>query len=183
MGVGQHLSPLAIGLRLLFVNGVTALANPIVGRLLTRWRPVAVLAVGLALGAVAMFLLTGLQIDTSIGDVAWRFAVFGVANAFMLSAVAVAAIHAVPYRLAGMAAAGNTALRQYGAALGPAVLGAILSRRMDGGASMPSAMHSAVILNAGLLLLVAVVCIVTAVVAPRNAGRRTGAFRETPQQQ
>ena len=35
--------------------------------------------------------------------------------AFMLSAVAVAVIHAVPHRLAGMAAAANTALRQYGA--------------------------------------------------------------------
>jgi predicted MFS family arabinose efflux permease len=160
-GAGQHLSPLAIGVRLLFINGVTAVANPLVGRLLTRWPPIALLAVGLALGSVAMFLLTGMQADTSIGAAAWRLATLGVADAFMLSAVAVAAIHAVPHRLAGMAAAGNTALRQYGGALGPAVLGVILTSRMAGGASMSSAVHTTLIINGVLLVIAAIVCAMT----------------------
>ncbi len=73
-----------------------------------------------------MVLLTGLQDETGFGPTIWRLAVLGVADALMLSAVAVAAIDAVPHRLAGMAAAANTALRQYGGALGPAVLGVIL---------------------------------------------------------
>jgi predicted MFS family arabinose efflux permease len=162
-GAGQHLSPLGIGVRLLFINGVTALANPLVGRLLARWQPIAVLAAGLALG---MFLLTGLGTDTSIGAAAWRLAVLGVADAFMLSAVAVAAIHAVPHRLAGMASAANTALRQYGGTLGPAVLGVILTSRMAGGASMSSAMHTALLVNAALLLVAAAVCAVTLRRAP-----------------
>ena len=37
------------------------------------------------------------------------------------------AVSAVPYQLAGMAAAGNNAFRQVGGALGPAVLGALLT--------------------------------------------------------
>ncbi|MEV0804250.1 MFS transporter [Kribbella sp. NPDC050281] len=160
-GAGQHLSPLAIGVRLLFINGVTAVANPLVGRLLTRWPPLALLAVGLALGSVAMFVLTGMQADTSIGAAAWRLATLGVADAFMLSAVAVAAINAVPHRLAGMAAAANTALRQYGAVLGPAVLGVILTSRIAGGASMSSALHTALNVNGVLLVIAAIVCAMT----------------------
>ncbi|GIF67477.1 MFS transporter [Asanoa ishikariensis] len=160
-GAGQHLSPLEIGVRLLFVNGVTAVANPFVGRLLAHRQPITLLAVGLGLGAVAMLLLTGLGTNTSFVDVAWRLAILGVADAFMLSAVAVAAIHAVPHHLAGMAAAANTAVRQYGGALGPAVLGVILSSRMAGGASMVSALHTALIVNAVVLLVAAAVCVVT----------------------
>ena len=157
-GGAQRLSPLEIGWRLLFVNGVTALANPLVGRLLARVQPIAVLGSGLALGAVAMVLLTGTEADTGFGGVAWRLAVLGLADALMLSAVAVAAIHAVPHRLAGMAAAANTALRQYGGALGPAVLGVVLTSRIAGGADMASALHTALLVNGALLALAALGC-------------------------
>jgi EmrB/QacA subfamily drug resistance transporter len=157
-GGAQRLSPLEIGLRLLFVNGVTALANPFVGRLLARVQPIAVLGGGLALGAVAMVLLCGMEADTGFGGAAWRLAVLGVADALMLSAVAVAAIHAVPHRLAGMAAAANTALRQYGGALGPAVLGVVLTSRIAGGADMASALHTALLVNGALLALAALGC-------------------------
>jgi EmrB/QacA subfamily drug resistance transporter len=161
-GAAQQLSPLDIGVRLLFINGVTALVNPFAGRLLMRRQPIAVLAFGLALGAVAMVLLTSMEADTGFGAAAWRLSVLGVADAFILSAVAVAAIHAVPHRLAGMAAAANTALRQYGGALGPAVLGVILTTRIAGGADMASAMHTALVVNGVLLVLGALACVVTA---------------------
>jgi EmrB/QacA subfamily drug resistance transporter len=158
-GSAQHLKPLDIGYRLLFINFVTALANPLVGRTMRRVPPVGALAFGLGLGAVAMLLLRGLGPDTSFGATAWRLAVLGVADAFMLSAVAVAAIHAVPHRLAGMAAAANTALRQYGGALGPAVLGVILTSRMAQGASMADAMHAALLVNAIALAVAALACV------------------------
>jgi EmrB/QacA subfamily drug resistance transporter len=161
-GSGQQLSPLQIAVRLLLMNGVTALANPLAGRLLALGRPLAVLAVGLALAAASMFLLTGLDASSGFGDVAWRLVILGVADAFVLSAVAVAAIHAVPHRLAGMAAAANTVLRQYGAALGPAVLGVILTSRVAGGASLSAALHTALVVNGVLLVLAAAGCVATA---------------------
>jgi predicted MFS family arabinose efflux permease len=161
-GGAQHLSPLDIAVRLLFVNAITALANPLVGRMMGRWSPIALLAFGLTLAAVSMVLLTALQADTGMADTVWRLAVLGVANAFTLSAVSVAAIDAVPYRVAGMAAAANTALRQYGAALGPAVLGVILAERVAAGASMSAALHTALIVNAVLLVVAAVYCVVAA---------------------
>jgi MFS family permease len=166
-GGAQHLAPLAIAWRLLFVNGTTALVNPLVGRLMGRWPPIALLALGLVLAAVAMFLLTGMEANTGWADTVWRLAVLGVADAFMLSAVSVAAIQAVPHHLAGMAAAANTALRQYGAALGPAVLGVILAERIAAGASMSAVLHTGLVVNGVLLLLAAGACVLAAQ-APRD---------------
>jgi hypothetical protein len=80
----------------------------------------------------------------------------------MLSAVSVAAIQAVPHHLAGMAAAANTALRQTGAALGPAVLGVILAERLAAGASMSDALDTGMIVNGVLLLAAAAACVAAA---------------------
>lgn len=161
-GGAQHLSPLDIALRLLFLNGTTVLVNPLVGRLLGRRPPIVLLAFGLALAGVAMFLLTAMEADTGVLDTVWRLAVLGVADAFMLSAVSVAAIQAVPHHLAGMAAAANTALRQTGAALGPAVLGVILAERLAAGASMSDALDTGMIVNGVLLLAAAAACVAAA---------------------
>ncbi|HEY6761833.1 MAG TPA: MFS transporter [Baekduia sp.] len=160
-GAGQHLAPLDIAYRLLFMNLVTAFVSPFAGRAMRVVPPVAVLAFGLALGAVAMLLLRGMGDTVGFGGAAWRLSVLGVADAFMLSAVAVAAIHAVPHRLAGMASAANTALRQYGGALGPAVLGVILTSRVTAGASMATAMHAGLLVNAIALAVAAGACAVS----------------------
>ena len=154
----QRLSPLEIGWRLLFITGVSAVASPAVGRLMSRLQPMTVLAGGLLLAAVSMLLMLGIDDGTGFADAAWRLSVFGVAEAVMLTSVAVASIDAVPHRLAGMAAAVNTVLRQYGAALGPAVLGVILTARIDAGAPAASALHTALLANAGLLVLAAAGC-------------------------
>ena len=161
-GSVQELSPLGIAVRLLFLNGVTALTGPLVGRLMGRWPPIVLLALGLGLSAVAMFLLTALQPGTGFGETVWRLAVLGVGCAFMLSAVSVAAIQAVPHRLAGMAAAANTALRQYGAALGPAVLGVIFAERIAAGATPTAALHTGLVVCGLLLVVAAATCVVAA---------------------
>jgi EmrB/QacA subfamily drug resistance transporter len=166
-GRAQHLSALDIAVRLLFLNGVTALLGPLVGRLLGKRPPIELLAAGLALAGVAMFLLTGMGSETGFADTVWRLAVLGVAEAFALSAVSVAAIQSVPHHLAGMASAANTALRQYGAALGPAVLGVILAERLAAGASMADALDTGMIVNGVLLFLAAAACVVAAR-APRG---------------
>jgi EmrB/QacA subfamily drug resistance transporter len=163
LGYVQHLSPLQIGFRLLFVTGVGAVVNPLIGTVvLPRVNAMLLLGGGVLLAAVGILLLTGLENDTSFGDLAWRLSVFGVAVAVMLTAVSTAAINAVPWKLAGMAAAANTALRQYGGALGPAVLGVIYTDRISGGASAASAVHTAMVVNAVLLGLAAIACLAAA---------------------
>jgi MFS family permease len=157
-GAAQHLSALQIAYRLLCINAVTIAVNPLVGRALRRVSAVALLAAGLALSTVAMLLLCTMGDDPSFLAAAWRLAVLGVADALVLSTMAVAAIHAVPHRLAGMAAAANTALRQYGAALGPAVLGVVFATRLASGASMTAALQAGLIVNAVALAVAAVAC-------------------------
>jgi MFS family permease len=120
------------------------------------------LAAGLAVSAVAVFLLTGIDAQTSLAGLGWRLAVFGLSVAIMLTTVSVAAINAVPWQQAGMAAAANTALRQYGSALGPAILGVIFVARTNSGASPTTALHTALIVNGILLAAAGLACLLAA---------------------
>ncbi|WP_432502813.1 MFS transporter [Kineococcus arenarius] len=171
LGYTQRLSPLGIGLRLLFTAGVSALVNPLVGALMSRVRPLVLLGLGMFLSAVALLLIGAIDETTGFADVVWRLAVFGVAMSFMLTPVSVVAINAVPWRSAGAAAATNTALRQYGGALGPAVLGVVFNGRIGAGASPASALSTALLVNVVLVLAAGALCVVVAV------RRREGAPR------
>jgi EmrB/QacA subfamily drug resistance transporter len=159
----QHLSPLEIGARLLFLNGVTAVANPFVGRLMARVRPMIVLTVGLAMIAVSLVLISGLDASTGLGAIAWRLTLLGVADALVLSAIPLAALSSVPHELAGMASTANTVLRQYGGALGPAVLGVIVAH----GSTFTDGMRSALIVGAVVVGATAAGCAVTALRSSR----------------
>lgn len=163
LGDVQHLSPLQIGWRLLFITGVSAVVSPIIGAVvMPRVNAMLLLGGGALLAAAGVLLLTGLNNTTGFGDLAWRLAVFGVGVAIMMTAMSTAAINAAPWRLAGMAAAANTALRQYGGALGPAVLGVVFTDRINNGANAATALHTAMILNVGLLGLAAAACLLAA---------------------
>ncbi len=126
-----------------------------------RFNAMTLLAGGLALAAVGMLLLTVVDESTGFADLAWRLAIYGFSVAVMMTSVSTAAINAVPWHLAGMAAAANTAMRQYGGgALGPAVLGAVFAIRVNGGANPAAAFHTALILTAVLLAIAATGCLV-----------------------
>jgi EmrB/QacA subfamily drug resistance transporter len=179
LGYVQHLSALEIGARLVFVTGVGALVNPILGALLHRLRPLIVLAGGLALSAAGVVALTGIDAGTGYADLAWRLAIFGVGLAITMTTVSTAAINAAPWHQAGMAAATNTALRQYGGALGPALLGVVFSDRLAAGATPTEAVHTALVVNAVLLGVAALLCLAAGVVdGTRERGRAsTGSGR------
>ncbi|MFI7128911.1 hypothetical protein ACIBQ1_24635 [Nonomuraea sp. NPDC050153] len=73
---------------------------------------------GLVVTSGALLTLTTLATDTSYGSVAWRLVLLGLGMGTMITPMTATAAAAVPYQLAGMAAAGNSAFRQVGAALG-----------------------------------------------------------------
>jgi hypothetical protein len=161
LGYVQHLSALQIGWRLLSIT-VAAAVNSVIGRFMHLVKVIYLLAAGLAVSAVAVFLLTGIDPHTSLADLGWRLAIFGLSVAIMLTTVSVAAINAVPWKLAGMAAATNTAIRQCGSALGPAILGVIFVDRTSSGASPTSALHTALVVNGRLLAVAALACLISA---------------------
>lgn len=171
LGFVQGLGALDIALRLLFATGLGVAVGPLAARLMQRLKAMHVLSLGLVASAIGLWSLTSITAGTGVWDLGWRLAVFGLGNTTMMTAVTTAAINSVPMRMAGMAAATNTVLRQYGGALGPAILGVVFSHQLAGGATPEDAFAAALVTNVALLLLAAVVCVVAARSEAHPAGR------------
>ncbi|MGW5652162.1 MFS transporter [Streptomyces humi] len=128
-GMVQRLDTLQACWRLLMVTGAALLVGGPAGRLMHRVSARWMITGGLLMVAAAQFALIGLAADTSFGSAAWRLALLGLGMGLVMTPMTATAVASVPYHLAGMAAAGNNAFRQVGGALGPAVLGALLTTR------------------------------------------------------
>lgn len=127
----QHLSGLDIALRLGFLFAGNVLASVAAGRAQTRLGPRTVLVAGLCAAAVGSGTLLTVSDATGLFGFGWRLAILGAGCGAVLATASAVAVASVPAPLAGMAGAGNNALRQAGAALGPAVLGLVLATRLD----------------------------------------------------
>ncbi|WP_093895819.1 MFS transporter [Streptomyces sp. Ncost-T10-10d] len=128
-GLVQQLDTLAAGYRLLVVTGMSILVGIPAGRLMHRVSARLLITSGLLVTAAALLSLTGIGADTSFGSLAWRLALLGAGLGAIITPMTATAVASVPHHLAGMAAAGNNAFRQVGGALGPAVLGALLTTK------------------------------------------------------
>ncbi|MEU4119711.1 MFS transporter [Kitasatospora sp. NPDC028055] len=128
-GLVQHLTTLQAALRMVMVTGASLAASLPVGRLIHRVSARVLITTGLVVTAGSLLSLTNLDAHTSFGSIAWRLLLLGLGLGAVLTPMTATAVSAVPHHLAGMAAAGNNAFRQVGGALGPAVLGALLTTR------------------------------------------------------
>jgi EmrB/QacA subfamily drug resistance transporter len=128
-GMVQRLDTLDAGYRLLAVTAVCLLVGVVAGPLM-RHIPVRVLIpCGLLVMTGALLSLTAVDAGTPFGALAWRLALLGLGLGLVVTPMTATAVASVPHHLAGMAAAGNNAFRQVGGALGPAVLGVLLTTR------------------------------------------------------
>ncbi|MFG2957349.1 MFS transporter [Streptomyces sp. NPDC048291] len=128
-GLVHHASTLDIGIRLIAINGFTVVLGPLVGRLMNRATPGLLLVTGLVVGGIGALLMNAFQADTGTGEAALIIGVLGIGIALAMAPITTIAMDALPHRLAGTAAAANSALRQIGSALGPAVFGVVLTHR------------------------------------------------------
>ncbi|MFK4105940.1 MFS transporter [Streptomyces sp. NPDC019531] len=128
-GMVQRLDTLEAGWRLLVVTACAILVGGPVGRLMHRISARVLIAGGLLVVSASLFSLIGVDADTSFLSLAWRLAPLGLGLGAVMTPMTATAVASVPHHLAGMAAAGNNAFRQVGGALGPAVLGALLTTR------------------------------------------------------
>lgn len=135
LGLVQQLSTLDAALRLLVTTSVPVVVGPLVGRLMHRMQTRWLISIGLVIASGALFWLSSVDAGTSFAGLAGPLALFGLGLGCVLTPMTATAISSVPFPLAGMAAAGNNAFRQVGGALGPAVLGALLTSRAA--ASLP----------------------------------------------
>jgi len=128
-GLVQQLDTLQAAWRLLMVTAASIVVGGPVSRLMHRVPPRTLITAGLLVISGALLSMTTLDADTSFASIAWRLVLLGVGMGGVLTPMTATAVASVPHHLAGMAAAGNNAFRQIGGALGPAVLGALLTAR------------------------------------------------------
>jgi EmrB/QacA subfamily drug resistance transporter len=129
-GMVQRLDTLDAAYRMVTVSAVCLLVGVVVGPLMRRVSARLLITTGLLTTAGALVSLTAMDAHTPFGALAWRLALLGLGLGLVVTPMTATAVAAVPHHLAGMAAAGNNAFRQVGGALGPAVLGVLLTTRI-----------------------------------------------------
>jgi EmrB/QacA subfamily drug resistance transporter len=127
----QHLSAVGSGLLLIpMMIGVTV-TSLIGGFVMTRtgrykFMPI----VGGAIMSLAMFLLTGLGVHTSLLQSGIRYAVLGIGMGFLMQITSVIVQNSVHPRDIGVASSSRAFFQQIGGSLGVALFGAVFARRL-----------------------------------------------------
>ena len=141
LGPIEHQSPMRIAVAFLMTNGPTMFLAPITARLLHRVSARWLLGAGFLLVAIGDLVMARLAItDTALPSLLLPLIVIGIGFTIAVSSITAAAVNTVPLRLAGMASAATSQLRDFGFALGPAVIAAIALSRA--GADFGSALSA-----------------------------------------
>ena len=131
------LSPLQTGLRFLPLSLVSFFAAPLAGRLSARMPIRILLSTGLALSALAMYLMSRLTTGSHWTVLLPGFLIGGVGVGLINPPLASTAISTVRQERAGMASGINNTFRQIGIATGIAALGAIFASKVSPQAFAP----------------------------------------------
>jgi len=127
----QHLSAVGSGLLLIpMMVGVTV-TSLIGGFVMTRtgrykFMPI----VGGAIMSLAMFLLTGLGVNTSLLQSGIRYAVLGIGMGFLMQITSVIVQNSVHPKDIGVASSSRAFFQQIGGSIGVALFGAVFARRL-----------------------------------------------------
>ena len=124
-----RLSPVATGVRFLPLSAISFFAAPLAGRLSATLPVRALLGFGLALNALAMFLMSRATATSHWTVLLPGFLIGGVGIGFVNAPLATVAIGTVRVERAGMASGINNTFRQIGLAMGIAALGAIFEAK------------------------------------------------------
>jgi len=160
------LSPLGTGLRFLPLSLVSFFAAPIAGRLSARMPIRALLGAGLALNALALWLMSRVTVHSHWTVLLPGFIVGGIGIGMVNAPLASTAVSTVRQERAGMASGINNTFRQLGIATGIAALGAIFASKVDPRAFAP---HPSELARASFVSGLHEILIVAAIVAAIGA--------------
>jgi DHA2 family multidrug resistance protein len=180
----RHFSALHVGV-LLVPTALTAAATmPIGGRLADRIGPRLPTTIGIAAIGLSSWTLSTLTDHTSDLRLAVYLAIGGIGLGFSMMPTTVAALLALPNRMAAEASSLRTLTRQVSGSLGVAVLSTVIATRLTGIARPPTAAadiataQSAYNLVFGIATASCVLALVAAIGLPgREATRRLQALR------
>jgi EmrB/QacA subfamily drug resistance transporter len=126
------MSPIDAGLHLLPLTGMMIVGSPLAGALITKAGPRVPLAGGMALTAIAMYGMSTLETDTGSAVMSLWFALLGLGLAPVMVGATEVIVGNAPLELSGVAGGLQQAAMQIGGSLGTAVLGAVMSSKVDG---------------------------------------------------
>ncbi|MCW2982729.1 MAG: transporter [Conexibacter sp.] len=141
----RGLSPVQAGVAIVPIALMTVVLSPISGRMVGRGGPRKPLVIaGIAL-LVSCSMLVDIGPDTPFAWLIAAYALFGVGIGFVNAPITNAAVSGMPREQAGVAAAIATTSRQFGQAIGVAIVGAIVASGAAGStaAGLSSATHPA----------------------------------------
>ncbi|RSS29415.1 MFS transporter, partial [Streptomyces sp. WAC08241] len=127
----QGMSPVDSGLRLLPLTGMMIVSSPLAGALITKFGPRVPLVGGMVCTAAAMFGMTTLTKDTGTFAMALWFALLGLGLAPVMVGATEVIVGNAPLELSGVAGGLQQAAMQVGGALGTAVLGAVMTSKVN----------------------------------------------------
>ncbi|HTL11736.1 MAG TPA: DHA2 family efflux MFS transporter permease subunit [Bdellovibrionota bacterium] len=118
------------GVLLLWGSLLIGVMMPISPKLMDRFGAKAVTIMGLIWVAAFMFMLRGIDVNTSIGDIIIATLVRGVGIGLVFTPVTAVALNSVPKRSAGAASSVMNLIQQVGGSVGIAMLATVLSHRV-----------------------------------------------------
>lgn len=127
----RGLDPVSTGLWLLPMTGMLIIGSPISGAVLTKIGPRIPLAVGMLLAAVALFGLSRLSASSSPDATVVWFVLLGLGLSPVIVGATDVIVGNAPIELAGVAGGLQSTAMQVGGTLGTAVLGSVMSARVD----------------------------------------------------
>lgn len=152
------LSPIEAGLMTVPLALMTMVMSPISGRITGRRGPRGPLVIAGSATAVSCGMLVGIGPDTPLAWIAASYVIFGTGFGLVNAPITNAALSGMPLAQAGVAAAVATTSRQFGQAIGVAIVGAIVaSRAATDGPALATATHPAwwtlAVFGVGMVLL------------------------------
>jgi EmrB/QacA subfamily drug resistance transporter len=158
------LSPLETGVRFLPLSLVSFFAAPLAGRLSHTVPVRALISVGLALNAIAMWTMSRVSTGSHWTVLLPGFIIGGVGIGFVNAPLATTAVSTVRVERAGMASGINNTFRQIGIATGIAALGAIFAAKTGGEdtshAQFVHGLHDILLVGAGTAAVGALLALV-----------------------
>ncbi|MCC9704524.1 MFS transporter [Streptomyces sp. MNU76] len=125
------MSPIDAGLHLLPLTGMMIVGSPLAGALITKAGPRIPLAGGMACTAIAMYGMSTLETDTGSAVMSLWFALLGLGLAPVMVGATEVIVGNAPLELSGVAGGLQQAAMQIGGSLGTAVLGAVMTSKVD----------------------------------------------------
>lgn len=128
----QGYSAMQAGLRFLPMMGAVAVTAPLAGRMAGKIGSRIPMTFGMALAGAGLLLFQTVQVHTPYSHMWWMLTMMGVGVGLTMTPMTAAVMSTVPAARSGMASATVNASRQIGGTFGIALLGAIVSRRLNG---------------------------------------------------